>query len=90
MTTYGVIPLGSPTFIMLMAIGRAGKTGLAIEDFNSIVTEDMFINSRIQELIQENHIVESNGLYYITPKGINFLAIFTRIKKILNKVDSGG
>ncbi|TGN07975.1 hypothetical protein [Leptospira ilyithenensis] len=90
MTTYNVIPQGSPTFTILMTVKKSKQAGVSTKDFEGLVTNEMFISSRIRELLFENQIEERGNRYYITEPGLKFLRIFLFIRKILKKETIGG
>ena len=90
MTTYTVISLTSPTFAILLAVKKSGKSGMIRDDFNELITEDKFISTRIVELLESNQIEIKDERYYITDSGIKFLNIFVTLRRIINQRAIGG
>ncbi len=84
--SYPGIESDSPSNIILLNIEKSGNAGMAESELKQIVTDDLLTKERLSGLIRDGHVINKEGLYFITEKGIRFLKIF-KIIKIVFKIE---
>jgi hypothetical protein len=67
-TSYTLVEWGSPTLTIVAAIARAGKAGATKAELLELADSSLFIESRVECLIQDKTIVEKDGRYMVSPR----------------------
>lgn len=84
LTTYSVIEVDSPSFLILIIIDKEGLRGLSLEKFNEIMTDEILVKPRIKDLINGTMIYLDKDKYKLTNKGLWLIRIFVFCRKLLN------
>lgn len=84
MVSYPAACADSPTLLILLKISEAKPYGLKKEDIESILTNNLLVNPRIQDLLDDKMIYREGDKYRLTKKGRNFIRVFVAYRKLLN------
>ena len=87
--TYSAIQADSPSLVMVIAITKAGDKGIAEADFERVMTDDLLIVPRIQDLINDGMVYLQGGKYRLTRKGRLFVRLFILYRGLLNLPKGG-
>lgn len=90
MITYSALEADSPSLVMVMRIAKAGTDGLEKTRFNQLMTDDILIIPRIQDLLRDKMVYVKGGKYKLTAKGVLFARIFMIYRQLLNVHRKGG
>ena len=80
----------SPSSLIVLALEAAGPHGLTREQLAAIITDELFVNSRLEGLLQGRHVTEKDGRFYITDSGHKYLNFFLFYRKIMGHLPEGG
>ena len=92
--TYPGLEADSPSGIILLAVERAGATGLEPQALENIVSgklnDQAVILKRLQDLHRSQILTKTGNLYFITQKGRLFLRFFTFPRRLFTSRSPGG
>lgn len=86
---YPVVEVDSPSFLIIKLIAGSGPNGLSREALNKIMSDDLLIKPRIEDLIKAKMAIFDDEKYMITKKGILFVSMFIFFRKIINLPKGG-
>ena len=89
MITYSAMEADSPSLVIITSIARAGSSGIAKEDFDEALNDDVLVKPRINDLLRDEMAYLDGDRYRLTPKGIRFARIFIVFRGLL-KAPKGG
>lgn len=82
--SYTAIEGESPSALIVLALENVGRCGLRRDDFQRIITDDLFVRTRIRGLTDAGWLASSaSHRYVITNKGRFFLWLFTRPRRLM-------
>jgi len=87
---YPAIEVDSPSLVMIMAIADCGKAGLQIERFYQLLSDDLLVIPRLNDLYRDKLAYLDNDKYRLTKKGILFALIFINFRKLFKINLKGG
>lgn len=88
-TTYSAIEVDSPSLVMIAAIYKAGKNGIAASDFNKMMTNGLLIMPRIRDLLEDKLIYKDAEKYRLSHRGSLIASIFIFYRKLLKSPKGG-
>jgi hypothetical protein len=89
MMTYTVIEVDSPSLVMALAIGRAGKAGLAEEEFQRMMNDTLLVEPRIRDMVRDGLILRNGESYELTRKGKHMVRLFILHRALLGAGKGG-
>ena len=89
MITYTALEADSPSLVMIRAIGNTKDKGLPKELFNKMLSDDVLIKPRIEDLLLDKMAYLDGDKYYLSKKGILMARIFVFYRGLMN-VSKGG
>lgn len=87
--TYPALEVDSPSLVIIRMIAEAMPTGLAKQDLENQLTDDILILPRINDLLRDNLVVANGERLQLTPQGRYFIKIFIMVRTLL-KSGKGG
>ncbi|MBF0472984.1 MAG: hypothetical protein HQK93_04535, partial [Nitrospirae bacterium] len=76
--TYSAIEADSPSLVMIIAIADAGINGLSVERFHEMMSNDLLVVPRLNDILRDKLAYkDENDKYILTKKGKIFAQIFT-------------
>jgi hypothetical protein len=84
MITYSAIEVDSPSLVMIMAIAKEGPEGFDKKEFEEIMTDDLLVKPRVDDLVIDKMVYLEGSNYKLTKKGFAMVKIFLIYRKILN------
>lgn len=90
MITYSALEADSPSLVIVMNIANAGLDGLKTTEFEQLMTNDILIIPRIQDLLRDKMVYMEGEKYKLTAKGMLFARIFIIYRQLLNVSQKGG
>lgn len=80
----------SPSALIVTAAYAAAPRGITREDILQLVTEEVFVLSRVTDLVKAGHIRQDEyGRYHLTARGRNFVGLFL-LPRTLMMIDGRG
>lgn len=76
-TLHSAITVTSPTFLVLMALHKAGGAGRSRSDLDRLVNDETYCINKLKELVTDQNAEERDGRLFITAKGKKLMALFT-------------
>ena len=86
---YSALEAESPSISMVKFVAESRDQGRDKNEFSQIINHKDLIDNRIDAMIQNNWIVDSDGHYLLTPKGERLARLFAAAQKILG-IQVGG
>lgn len=83
MITYTAIEADSPSLVMISKIQAGGPKGVAKEEFDHFLNDELLIAPRIDDLLTDRMAEFTGGRYRLTGKGRLFALVFIRYRSIL-------
>ena len=87
--TYPAVEVESPTLVIVQAIARHGREGLARERLFEELDDSVLVAPRIQDLLDEELASRVDGRYRLTPKGRALARVFTLWRVVLGAPKGG-
>ncbi|MDP8261796.1 MAG: hypothetical protein P9M13_00655 [Candidatus Ancaeobacter aquaticus] len=88
--TYPAIEVDSPSLVIIMSVAHARADGLAKDKLYTLLTNDVLVKPRVDDLIFEDMLTLDGDRLRITKKGSMFIRIFVMYRKIMNLNQSNG
>ena len=89
---YSGLEVDSPTLVIVKKVANTGKEGLLEKDLYQVLTDDILVRPRVNDLIRDRFLVRRDDLrYYLTEKGqvfIRIMNLWCRVVGISKKVES--
>ena len=89
LVTYSAVEVDSPSLVMVTLIADAGFQGIAKDDFEQKMGDDILVVPRLRDLVSDKMVFIKNGTYILTAKGILLARIFIFYRKLL-RASKGG
>jgi len=83
-TTYSGIEVYSPSLKIVIKIKETGSLGLNEEALDRILTDEILVKPRIQDLYKDKMIYLDKNRYKLTSKGVLLTRIFIFYRSLLN------
>lgn len=87
--TYSALEADSPSLVIIDNIYRAGNQGIARQDFNALMNDELLVVPRLKDLCRDNLAYVENEKYLLTLQGRKFIKIFIFFRHLLN-LQKGG
>jgi hypothetical protein len=87
---YGLVEVDSPSSRMALALESAGERGLPMHGFRRVISNEIFIWTRMTVLENGKQISRRGDRYFITPHGTRYMELFLLPRKLLGKSNYGG
>jgi hypothetical protein len=87
---YPAIEVDSPSLVIIMNIAKGGKNGLAKSELYNILTNEILVMPRIDDLLREKLVQKEGENYKLTQKGYMFIRIFIIYRNFIKITDKGG
>lgn len=87
--TYSAIEVDSPSLIIVLAIDKAGKSGLEKSKLENFLTDEFLVVPRAMDLVRDRLIYSDNNRFKLTTKGRLFVAIFIFWRKLMKRKIGG-
>ena len=87
--TYSAMEADSPSLVIIRKIAEAMPSGLAKQDLERQLTDDILILPRIKDLLRDNLVVANGEKLQLTPQGRTLITIFVIFRALL-KSGKGG
>jgi hypothetical protein len=87
--TYSALEADSPSLVIIRMIAEAMPTGLAKQDLEKRLSDDILILPRIKDLLRDNLVVANGERLQLTPQGRFFIKLFVIVRTLL-KAGKGG
>lgn len=81
---YGALADESPSMFTIMNVAKAGEKGLSERDLNGLITNDLFIKSRMDYLVDEQMVFLQEKKYMLASKGKYFIGMIKFFRNIMN------
>lgn len=88
--TYSGIEADSPTLVMINAIAAKGKDGLSVESFYELMSDDILVMPRLDDMLRDGLTFKDDSNYILTKKGRIFAQIFITFRALLKIETIGG
>ncbi len=85
LVAYTSVDKDSPTMMIVMQVFNSGRSGLNNNELKKSISNDKFIKTRIDSLLESNLIFYKENKYMITKKGKFSISIMFLIHKIINQ-----
>ena len=82
--TYSAIEASSPSIVMILEIAKNGKRGMRKNDFENMMSDEILIKPRIEDLLNDKLISKDEDRYRIMPAGSMFVRPFIFYRALLN------
>lgn len=86
---YSGLEENSPSLTIYAFVAEAGGQGRVVDDVYGIITDDMFIHSRMRAMVRDGLLCERDGAFHLTPKGVVWARVFGVARSILS-MNKGG
>ncbi|MBU1727293.1 MAG: hypothetical protein KJ880_06670 [Candidatus Omnitrophica bacterium] len=73
--TFSAIEAESPSIMITLKVAQAGPCGLIISKLFETLNDDVLLKPRINDLVNEKLVYESEGKYKLTKRGTLFIRI---------------
>ena len=87
--TYSALEGESPSISMVKFVAESGEIGRDKSEFTQIINQSTLIDLRIEAMIQNNWMIDTDGQYQLTPKGEHLARLFATAQKLLG-IQGGG
>lgn len=87
--TYTAVEADSPTLLILNEISRCGQTGLAANKLEQLMSDEVLIKPRINDLISDKMVYLAGEKYRLTSKVAFIIRIFIFYRKLFG-LERGG
>lgn len=87
---YGLIDAESPSSLMILFLEAAGAKGLSRSDFNSLLSDELFLWHRMRGLEIDGFVAKEDDAYRITRKGKIFMHFWLIPRYLAGKESYGG
>ena len=81
--SYPAIEAVSPSLAISLMVGDSNPQGMLHEDLLHVFDEEIVLKPRIQDLIEAGLIIETNGYFTVTSRGITFVRCFILLRRLL-------
>lgn len=81
--TYPAIEVESPTLLIVEAIASRGGDGIDADELRRRLDDQVLVNPRIDDLVDEGLVTREGGLLAATPRGLALARGFQAWRKIL-------
>ncbi len=81
--SYPAIEAVSPSLAISLMVGDSNPQGMLHEDLLHVFDEEIVLKPRIQDLIEAELIIETNGYFTVTSRGITFVKCFILLRRLL-------
>lgn len=89
MITYSAIEADSPSLSMVNSIAKAGPGGLDEQLFIQMMSDDLLVNPRIEDLLRDKMAYQAGNKLRLTTKGLLFARLFILQRKLLDLPKGG-
>ncbi|MFH0753292.1 MAG: hypothetical protein V2A70_01855 [Candidatus Omnitrophota bacterium] len=87
--TYSAVEAESPSITLVMMIAGSGRTGFLQKDLKGLLTDEVLVIPRIEELIDEKMIRLDGDKYRLTAKGSIFVSPFVLYRELMGLKKGG-
>lgn len=87
--TYPAVEVDSPTLIMTEEFARMGPKGVSRGEFLHKFDDEFLVGARIDDMVLEGQVVESDSRYRLTAKGRQLATLFLTWRHILGAAKGG-
>lgn len=87
--SYPAMEADSPSLEIVRDIAGAGGSGLDKSELYRIMSDEILVVARIEDLLADDLIRIDSGKYVLTSKGRFLAGIFVRFRKLLNAAKGG-
>ncbi|MFC1558369.1 hypothetical protein ACFL40_03340 [candidate division KSB1 bacterium] len=87
--TYSGVEVDSPALVMVMIIKKYGLDGIDKKELEEIITDDLLIKPRVEDLLFDRMAYMEGEKYKLTPKGVLFASIFRFYRRLINAPKGG-
>ena len=81
--SYPAIEAVSPSLAISLMVGDSNPQGMLHEDLLHVFGDEIVLEPRIQDLIEAGLIIETNGYFTVTSRGITFVKCFILLRRLL-------
>jgi hypothetical protein len=89
MITYSALEADSPSLVMVMTINNAEPEGLDKERFEELMSDEMLVMPRINDVLLDKMVYMEGNKYRLTSKGTLMARIFNFYRKLINAPEGG-
>ncbi len=82
--TYSAIEASSPSIVIILEIAKNGKRGMRKNDFENMMSDEILVKPRIEDLLNDKLISKDGDRYRILPAGSMFVRPFIFYRTLLN------
>jgi len=86
---YSAIEENSPSTLIVEFTAAAGTDGRQLDEYRTIINDDLLIGSRFHALLRDGFVREQSGTYDLTAKGVRTARIFTATSRLLDLSGTG-
>jgi hypothetical protein len=87
--SYSAIEADSPSLAIVLRISEAGPEGLSKRKLQELMTNEILIIPRLEDLVRDGLAVFADGKYSLTLKGDRFIGIFLFFRSLLGRGKGG-
>ena len=81
--SYPAIEAVSPSLVISLMIGDSKPQGMLHEDLVHVFGDEIVLEPRIRNLVEAGLIVETDGYFTVTSRGITFVKCFILLRRLL-------
>ncbi|HNQ35367.1 MAG TPA: hypothetical protein PKN80_04800 [bacterium] len=89
LVTYPALEVESPSMLLVLMVGRAGRAGLDPADPERDLDDRRLVEPRLKDLERSRLVVCRDGCYRLTPAGRRFVGIFVGYRNLF-RPEGGG
>lgn len=83
--TYPAVEADSPTLFLATVLAHRGEEGIALEDLESQLGDDVLIKPGLRSLVAEHMVAIEGGLYRLTTKGRAIAVAFKTYRRLTGR-----
>lgn len=87
--SYSAIEADSPSLVIVLRIAEAGPAGLAERRLGELMTNEILVLPRLEDLVRDGFAAFADEKYSLTPKGDRFIGIFLFFRRLLGRGKGG-
>lgn len=87
--SYPAIEVDSPTLIIIKAVSDAGPRGMDKGKLEAMMTDDLLIVPRINDMVSDKMIYLDGGRYRLMGKGLMMARVFSFYRNITGSAKGG-
>ena len=87
--SYPAMEADSPSLAILNNIAKASKDGLAKVELYKVMTDEVVVVARINDLLNDGLVYVESNKYFLTSQGLFLASVFVGFRKLLNLPKGG-